>query len=110
MAETYTVWDNIVGLRDMTAEEKAQRQKDVKEWNDASADRKLNSIKKLRLKRLQDTDYMANSDVTMPDYIKTWRQSLRDIPTNYTTESKYDELLEKENGALKHSIWTQPTE
>jgi len=53
---------------------------------------------------------MALGDYTMPDYIKTWRQSLRDIPTNYTTESKYDELLEKENGVLKHSIWTQPTE
>ena len=110
MTESYTVFDNIVGLRDMTPEEKAQREKDVKEWNDASADRKLSSIKRLRLKRLQDTDYLANSDVTMPNYIKTWRQSLRDIPTNFTTESKYDELLEKENGVLKHSIWTQPTE
>jgi hypothetical protein len=60
--------------------------------------------------KLKATDYMALGDYTMPDYIKTWRQSLRDIPTNYTTESKYDELLEKENGVLKHSIWTQPTE
>ena len=28
----------------MTAEEKAQREKDVKEWNDSSAQRKLNKI------------------------------------------------------------------
>jgi len=110
MAETYTVWDNIVGLRDMTAEEKAQREKDVKEWNDASADRKLNSIKKLRLKRLQDTDYMANSDVTMPDYIKTWRQTLRDLPANHTDEDAYDLLLARDSDSkLTHSVWTQPT-
>ena len=44
MAESYKVFDNIVGLRDMTAEEKAQREKDVKEWNDSSAQRKLNKI------------------------------------------------------------------
>ena len=111
MTESYTVFDNIVGLRDMTPEEKAQREKDIKEWNDASADRKLSSIKKLRLKKLQETDYMANSDVTMPDYIKTWRQTLRDLPQNNTTESQYDTLLERNaDGSLKNSVWTQPTE
>ena len=53
---------------------------------------------------------MANSDVTMPSYIKTWRQSLRDIPANYDS-SKYDELLARDDkGIYKHSIWTQPTE
>ena len=58
---------------------------------------------------LQETDWMANSDVTMPSYIKTWRQSLRDIPANYNS-SKYDELLaEDDNGNFTHSIWTQPT-
>tara|TARA_R100000655_G_scaffold83452_1_gene123037 strand:+ start:244 stop:579 length:336 start_codon:yes stop_codon:yes gene_type:complete len=110
MTESYTVFDNIVGLRDMTPEEKAQREKDVKEWNDASADRKLSSIKKLRLKRLQDTDYFANSDVTMPSYIKTWRQTLRDLPQNNTSESQYDTLLARDSdGKLTNSVWTQPT-
>jgi len=110
MTESYTVWDNIVGKRDMTPEEKTQREKDVKEWNDASADRKLNLIKKLRLKRLQDTDYFANSDVTMPDYIKTWRQTLRDLPQNNTSESQYDTLLARDSdGKLTNSVWTQPT-
>ena len=59
MTESYTVWDNIVGLRDMTPEEKAQRQKDVKEWNDASAERKLNEIKNIRLEKLKETDYLS---------------------------------------------------
>jgi hypothetical protein len=111
MTESYTVWDNLVGLRDMTPEEKAQREKDVKAWNDASATRKLTKIRAMRLKRLKATDYLANSDVTMPDNIKTWRQSLRDIPSNHTDEDAYDLLLARDSdGNLTHSIWTQPTE
>jgi len=109
MTESYTVWDNIVGLRDMTPEEKTQRQKDVKEWNDKSAERKLNEIKNIRLEKLKETDYLSYSDLVMPDNIKTWRQSLRDIPANHTDEDAYDLLLEyKEDGTLKHSIWSKP--
>ena len=71
--------------------------------------RKLEQIKSIRLEKLQETDYMANSDYTMPDYIKTWRQSLRDIPAN-NDSSKYDDLLKRDDkGNLTHSIWTQPT-
>ena len=66
------------------------------------------------MEKLEATDWMSNSDVTMPSYIKTWRQSLRDIPANFTSESDYDSLLEVEgtfpNTKLKHTIWTQPTE
>lgn len=110
MVDSYTVWDNLVGLRDMTSEEKAQRDADLKEWNDASATRKLTKIKNIRLQKLKETDYLANSDVTMPDYIKTWRQTLRDLPQNNTTESSYDTLLERnDDKSLKHSVWPQPT-
>ena len=74
-------------------------------------DAKLTTIREMRLKKLKDTDYMANSDVTMPDYIKTWRQTLRDLPQNNTTESQYDTLLAKDaDGNLTNSVWTQPTE
>ena len=105
------VFDNIVGLRDMTTEEQAQYDKDLAEWNSKSADRKLSKVRLYRNRRLKQTDYLANSDVTMPDYIKTWRQVLRDLPQNNTTESQYDTLLERNtDGSLKNSIWTQPTE
>ena len=77
----------------------------------ASADRKLAQIKQIRLEKLEATDYMANSDYTMPSYIKTWRQTLRDLPANNTTESEYDTLLERNaDGSLKNTVWTQPTE
>ena len=81
------------------------------ELNNQKVSRKLERIKKMRLERLKETDYMANSDVTMPDYIKTWRQTLRDLPQNNTTESQYDTLLERNaDGSLKNSVWKQPTE
>jgi hypothetical protein len=104
------IFDNIVGLRDMTTEEQAQYDKDLAEWNSKSADRKLSKIRLYRNRKLIETDYLANSDITMPDNIKTWRQTLRDLPQNNTTEAKYDELLAKDsNGNLTNSVWTKPS-
>ena len=81
------------------------------EINNKKVSKKLERIKKMRLERLQVTDYMANSDITMPDYIKTWRQTLRDLPQNNTTESQYDTLLATDaDGYLTNNIWKQPTE
>ena len=96
-------------LINYTAEEEAQADIDQKNWEDESAERKLEQIKKIRLQKLIDTDYLANSDVTMPDNIKTWRQSLRDIPANHTDENAYNLLLARNDaGELTHSIWSKP--
>jgi hypothetical protein len=71
---------------------------------------KLKQIKQIRLQKLKETDWYSNSDVTMPDNIKTWRQSLRDLPANHTNETAYDTLLARDSdGKLTHSVWTQPT-
>ena len=95
--------------RDMNAQEQADYDARQIEWSNKSAERKLEQIKNLRLQRLNDTDYMANSDYVMPDKIKTWRQSLRDLPQNNTTESEYDILLaQDDDGKLTHSIWEKP--
>tara|TARA_R100001163_G_C5029096_1_gene169830 strand:+ start:787 stop:1110 length:324 start_codon:yes stop_codon:yes gene_type:complete len=104
------VFDNIVGLRDMTTEEQAQYDKDLADWNSKSADRKLEKIRLYRNRKLEKTDYLALSDVTMSDAVKTWRQTLRDLPQNNTTEAKYDELLAKDSdGNLTNSVWTKPS-
>ena len=104
------VFDNIVGLRDMTADEQAQYDKDLADWNSKSVDRKLEKVRLYRNRKLIETDYLANSDVTMSDAVKTWRQTLRDLPQNNTTEAKYDELLAKDSdGNLTNSVWTKPS-
>jgi len=40
-------------------------------WENASADRKLAEIKQIRLQKLIETDYLANTDVVMADNVKT---------------------------------------
>jgi hypothetical protein len=96
----------------MSAEVISARQAEVNDFNNKSAERKLSLIKELRLEKLLETDWYSNSDVTMPDNIKTWRQQLRDLPQTYTTEAEYDELLEMQgefpNRTLKHTVWSKP--
>jgi len=100
---------NGVRIQMTTEEENVVNAKETA-WANASATRKLAEIKEIRLQKLKETDYLANSDVTMPDYIKTWRQTLRDLPQNNTTESQYDTLLARDaDGNLTNSVWTQPT-
>ena len=94
---------------EMTEEEKQARVDEWNAWENKSSERKLEQIKEIRLEKLLETDYLANSDVTMPDNIKTWRQSLRDIPQDFSTEEQYDLLLARdEQGQLTHSIWSKP--
>ena len=95
--------------RVMTASEQAEHNAKEQAYIDNAPVRKLNEIKMIRLQKLQATDYLANSDVTMPDNIKTWRQSLRDLPQNNTTETQYDALLARDSdGNLTNSIWSKP--
>ena len=94
------------GLRNATTEETTEIDARQKEWNDASADRKLAEIKQIRLEKLIESDYLALSDVVLSDAWKDKRKSWRDIPQNFTTESQYDLLLARDSdGKLTHTIW-----
>tara|TARA_B100001093_G_C25961628_1_gene649409 strand:+ start:42 stop:359 length:318 start_codon:yes stop_codon:yes gene_type:complete len=96
-------------VRDLTADEQAEYEARNTAWENESKDRKLALIKKIRLQKLIETDYLANSDVTMPDNVKTWRQTLRDLPANHTDEAAYDALLARDSdGNLTHSVWSKP--
>ena len=67
-------------LIDMTAEEITQFQNDqVTPMTDLEAS--LSELRKLRNNLLFETDWLANSDVTMSDEWKTYRQELRDLPS-----------------------------
>ena len=101
---------NINGVsREMTAEEQTEFDAQQTAWNSKSADRKLAEIKQIRLQKLQETDFYALSDVTMSDAMSTYRQKMRDLPQDYTTEDEYDLLLARdEQGNLTHSVWSKP--
>tara|TARA_R100001460_G_scaffold73577_1_gene114463 strand:+ start:250 stop:576 length:327 start_codon:yes stop_codon:yes gene_type:complete len=105
------VLDNGI-VRDATAEEQAEIDARNKSWNDASATRKLAEIRTIRNKLLQDTDWKVTmakeKGTTLSSGFKTWRDNLRKIPQDYTTETKYNELLARDdNGKLTHSVWSE---
>ena len=60
-------------------------------------------LREERDRKLAETDWMANSDVTMTDDWKTYRQALRDLPS--TASPALDE-----HGQLTNVTWpTKPT-
>ena len=89
-----------------TDEEKAQREKDIAEYNSNAS--KLSRIKRIRQQFLVETDWwVLRGEMTSQQ--TAWRKSLRDIPADYDS-SKYDELLARDSdGKLTHSVWTQPS-
>ena len=101
---------NFNGIeREATAEEQAEYDARQIEAANQSANLKLERIREMRNDRLQATDFYALSDVTMSDEMKTYRQGLRDLPQNNTTEEQYDALLARDSdGNLKHNVWSKP--
>ena len=71
-----------------TAEEEAAYDKIKKEWEDGALDRALQNLRDKRNNLLAKTDWTANSDVTMSDAMKTYRQQLRDAPSGLDTVEK----------------------
>ena len=96
-------------VRDMTVDEQKEYDAQMAIFASEKPSRQLSQIRKIRNQKLFETDYLAMSDNTMPDNIKTWRQSLRDLPQNNTTEEQYDALLARDDdGNLTNSIWSKP--
>lgn len=59
-------------------------------------------LREERSRRLAETDWMANSDVTMTDEWRTYRQALRDLPSTASPELD-------EQGNLTNVTWpTKP--
>ena len=72
-------------LVDLTTEEENFRNQEILEWNAGALDRALDILRDKRKPLLEETDWMANSDVTMSDAMRTYRQELRDITNGLTT-------------------------
>ncbi len=95
-------------VRDATPEEQARIDAREQAWINNTLKRKLNYVRKHRQKFLDDSDWWVSSG-KITDAQKTWRQALRDIPQDYTTEDEYDLLLARdEQGNLTHSVWSKP--
>ena len=64
-----------------TAEEEAEWDAMQAESAASADDRKAEEVRSERNQLLSETDWMAGSDVTMSDEWRTYRQALRDIPS-----------------------------
>ena len=60
-----------------TAEEEAE----FDAWEAGADDRKGEDVRMERNQLLRESDWMSSSDVTMSDEWRTYRQALRDIPS-----------------------------
>ena len=77
----YTFWYSIY-TANSDAEIKELQSQDI-EWEKGKSDRELIQLRKQRNNLLAETDWMANSDVTMSTAWKNYRQALRDITKTY---------------------------
>jgi len=60
--------------------------------SEASARNRLHKLRKERNKLLAETDWMANSDVTMSTAWRNYRQALRDITTQTPTDDSLSNI------------------
>ena len=73
-----------------TTEEETAYDAKEKAWSDGALDRALQNLRDKRNSLLSKTDWTANSDVTMSDEMKEYRQQLRDAPTGLDTVEKVE--------------------
>ena len=95
-------------LVDMTENEIEEYNARNKVFQDNIPTVKLKIIRDLRNQKLSETDYLALSDNTLSVAISNYRQGLRDIPQNNTTEEQYDLILSRVDGELTNEVWSKP--
>ena len=82
-------YHNINGVKvQFTAEEETARDAEEKAWADGQLNRDLSSLRQRRNSLLAETDYLALSDNTLADNMKTYRQELRDLTNGLDTVDK----------------------
>ena len=82
-------YHNINGNKvQFTEAEETARDAEEKAWSDAAPARALAKLRRRRNNLLAETDYLALSDNTLSDDMKTYRQNLRDLPAGKDTVEK----------------------
>ena len=77
-------------LIEITGTELAELEAREQAWIDGALNRALEALRFKRNNLLAKTDWMANSDVTMSDDWKTYRQALRDLTSGLDTVEKIE--------------------
>jgi len=64
-----------------TPEEELEADREEQEWLDTAPSRAMAELREQRNRLLAETDWTANSDVTMSPEMAEYRQALRDLPS-----------------------------
>ena len=70
---------------DLTQQEINQIEIEKQLFETTKFDMAMENLRKQRNIKLSETDFYALSDVTMSSEMSTYRQALRNLPSNYTT-------------------------
>jgi hypothetical protein len=82
-------YHNINGVKvQFTDAEETARDNEEAAWANAAPARALEELRSKRNRLLVETDYLALSDSTLTDNMKTYRQALRDLPSGKDTVAK----------------------
>ena len=82
-------YHNINGNKvQFTAAEETARDNEEAAWANAAPARALADLRAKRNRLLAETDYLALSDNTLSDDMKTYRKDLRDLPAGKDTVEK----------------------
>ena len=73
-------------LVELTDEQETVRTTEELAWDNDAPNRRMAELRRQRDVLLAETDWMANSDVTMSDAWTTYRQALRDITSQTPTD------------------------
>jgi len=86
-------YHNINGVKvQFTAEEETARDNEEAAWENGALDRALTRLRVDRDSKLAETDYLALSDNTLADNMKTYRQELRDLTNGLDTVDKVNNV------------------
>jgi len=82
-------YHNINGeVVQFTAEEETAWDEKETAWDNAAPARALATLRDKRNRLLAETDFYGNSDMSMSDAMRTYRQALRDLPAGKDTVDK----------------------
>ena len=96
MTKKLIITKNGDQLVDLTPEEEAFRQQEEQTFLASVPSEFDIAMENLRVRRnnlLSETDYLALSDQTLSDDMKTYRQSLRDITNGLTTVAEVEAVV-----------------
>ena len=78
---------------ELTAEEISELENQDTIFESQKLDSALERLREKRNRRLAETDWMANSDVTMSSEMATYRQELRDLTNGLTTVEQVEAVV-----------------